>query len=65
MPSGTCAPHVVYLEIAYEHSAANDKEMVGVQGANHGLMPCRPEYGDTFKRAFDYADAWLSKPGRF
>ena len=63
--SGTCAPHVVYLELTYDHSAAQDKEMVGVEGANHGFMPCKPEYGDTFKRAFDYADSWLSKPGRF
>jgi hypothetical protein len=63
--SGTCAPHVVYLELAYDHSAAKDKEFVGVEGANHGLMPCRPEFGDTFKRAFDYVDGWLSKSGRF
>ncbi len=63
--SGTCAPHLVFLETAYDLSAAKDKDMIGVEGANHGLMPCKPEYGDTFKRAFDYADAWLSKPGRF
>jgi pimeloyl-ACP methyl ester carboxylesterase len=63
--SGTCAPHLVLLETAYDLSAAKDKTMVGVEGANHGLMPCKPEYGDTFKRAFDFADSWLSKPGRF
>jgi pimeloyl-ACP methyl ester carboxylesterase len=63
--SGTCAPHLVLLETAYDLSAAKDKEMIGVEGANHGLMPCKPEYGDTFKRAFDYADSWLSGPGRF
>jgi pimeloyl-ACP methyl ester carboxylesterase len=63
--SGTCAPHVVYLEIAYDHSAASDKEMAGVEGADHGFLPCRPEYGDTFKRTFDFVDGWLSKPGRF
>jgi pimeloyl-ACP methyl ester carboxylesterase len=62
--SGTCAPHVVYLEIAYEHSAAKDKDFVGVEGALHGLTPCKPEYGDTFKRSFDYMDSWLLKPGR-
>lgn len=61
----TCAPHLVFSEIAYDHSAAADKEFVGLEGANHGLMPCRPEYGDTFKRAFDYVDGWLSKTGRF
>lgn len=63
--SGTCAPHVVYLEIAYEKSAAQDKQFVAVQGANHFFMPCRPQYGDTFDRAFNYVDGWLRKPGRF
>jgi pimeloyl-ACP methyl ester carboxylesterase len=64
MPA-TCASRIVFLEIAYDHSAAKDKELVGVEGANHGFMPCKPEYGDTFKRTFDYVDGWLSKPGRF
>jgi pimeloyl-ACP methyl ester carboxylesterase len=63
--TATCAPHTVFHEIAYENSAARDKEFVGVEGANHGFNPCRPEYGDTFKRAFEYVDGWLSKPGRF
>lgn len=40
--SGTCAPHIVYTEIAYNLSAATDKELVGVEGANHGLMPASP-----------------------
>jgi len=63
--SATCAPRVVLLELAYELSAARDKEFVGVEGANHGFLPCRPEYGDTFKRTFDYVDGWLQQPGRF
>jgi len=63
--SATCAPHLVLLETAYDLSAAKDKDMVGVEGANHGMMPCKPEYGDTFKHTFDYADSWLSKPARF
>jgi hypothetical protein len=63
--SGTCAPHIVYQEIAYDLSAAQDKDLVGVEGANHGLTACKPEYGDTSKRAYDYVDGWLSKPGRF
>jgi len=62
--SGTCAPHIVYQEIAYDLSAAKDKDLVGVEGANHGLTACKPEYGDTSKRAYDYVDSWLSKPGR-
>ena len=61
----SCAPHLVFAEIAYDRSAAADKEFVGLEGANHGLQPCKPEYGDTFTRAFDYVETWLAKPGRF
>jgi pimeloyl-ACP methyl ester carboxylesterase len=61
----TCATEFVLLEIAYDRSAAKDKEYVGVEGADHNFRPCKPEYGDTYKRAFDYMDGWLSKPGRF
>jgi hypothetical protein len=60
-----CGADLVLLEIAFDHSSAKDKEYVGVEGANHNMAPCRPEYGDTYKRAFDYMDGWLSKPGRF
>jgi pimeloyl-ACP methyl ester carboxylesterase len=64
MMTATCAAHIVFHETAYDHLAAKDKEFVGVEGANHGFLPCKPEYGDTFKRAFDFVDAWLMKPGR-
>ena len=63
--TATCARSVVLLEIAYDHSSAKDKELVGVEGANHSFQACKPEYGDTYKRTFDYVDGWLSKPGRF
>jgi hypothetical protein len=56
---------LVLLETAYDHSSAKDKDYVAVEGANHNMEPCRPEFGDTYKRAFDYMDSWLSKPGRF
>jgi pimeloyl-ACP methyl ester carboxylesterase len=62
--SGTCAAHIVFHETAFDRSAAKDKEYVGVEGANHGFQPCKPEFGDTYKRAFDFVDGWLSKPGR-
>jgi len=62
---GTCASHVVFLETAYDLSAANDKEFVGVEGGNHYFQACKPEYGDPAKHAFDYVDSWLMKPGRF
>ena len=63
--AATCNSELTLLEISYEHSVAKDKEFVGVQGADHNFRPCKPEYGDTFKRSFDYIDNWLSKPGRF
>jgi pimeloyl-ACP methyl ester carboxylesterase len=51
-------------EIIYDHLASHDKSYASVEGATHGFAPCRPEYGDTSKRAFDYLDGWLSQ-GRF
>jgi len=63
--AATCAIHLIPLETVFDHSAAPDKDFVAVEGADHGFQPCRPEFGNTTKRAFDYADAWLSKPGRF
>ena len=63
--SGTCAPHLVFTEIAYELSAAKDKDFVGVEGGDHYFRACKPEYGDPAKHAFDYVDGWLMKAGRF
>jgi hypothetical protein len=36
------APRVVLCGVPHP-TAAKDKEMIGVEGANHGLMPRRPE----------------------
>jgi pimeloyl-ACP methyl ester carboxylesterase len=63
--AGTCSVHLVLSEITYDHLAAIDKEFIGIEGASHQLRPCRPEYGATMKHIFDYADSWLTKPGRF
>ena len=63
--SATCAPHLVFTEIAYERSAAKDKEFIGVDGADHEFRPCGPEYGDPARHAFGYVDSWLLQPGRF
>lgn len=60
-----CGADLVLLEITYDLSGAKDKTYIGVEGANHNMGPCRPEFGDTYKRAFDYMDGWLSKQGRF
>jgi pimeloyl-ACP methyl ester carboxylesterase len=61
----SCHYLLVPAEIIFDHLAARDKNMVVVEGATHLFAPCRPEYGDTLKRTFDYIDSWLSKPGRF
>lgn len=58
---GSCVVHHVLNEITYESSAAEDKEFVVVEGANHQFNPCRPEFGDTRTRAFDYAEGWLAE----
>ena len=62
--SATCPQHAVFLEIAYDHSAARDKEFAGVEGADHNFQPCRQAFGDTYKRAFDSVASRLSNPGR-
>ena len=59
--AGSCMIHMVPLEESYDHSAAKDKQFVAVEGGDHYFRPCRPEFGDTEKRAFDYVDAWLTK----
>jgi pimeloyl-ACP methyl ester carboxylesterase len=59
--AGNCMIHMVPLEIAYDHSAAADKEFVVVDGGDHYFRPCKPEYGDSEKRAYDYVEAWLAK----
>jgi hypothetical protein len=52
-------------ELIYDRLASKDKTYATVEGATHGFAPCKPEYGDTTKRTFDFVDEWLSKDGRF
>ncbi len=59
--AGSCTIHMIPLEITFDHSGAKDKEFVVVEGGDHSFRPCRPEFGDSQMRAFDYVDAWLSK----
>ena len=54
-------------ELIMEKSGSADREMVGVEGASHGITPCEPcaktkgQFGDTVKRTYDYLDGWLAK----
>ena len=63
--SMTCHYLMVPDEIIFDHLAAKDKQLVMVEGATHGFGPCRPEFGDTTARTFDYVDGWLKQAGRF
>lgn len=58
-------------ETIHNHVKSTDKSLVYVEGATHVYTPCKQcektpgQFGDTVKTTYDYADAWLSKPGRF
>lgn len=58
-------------ETIYELAKSTDKELAFIDGAGHGYNTCKPcektpgQFGDTVKTTYDYADKWLSKPGRF
>lgn len=61
----TCHYFVVSGEIIYDQLASKDKTYAAVEGATHMFTPCRPQYGNTVKRTFNFMDSWLTKPGRF
>jgi len=63
--SMTCHYFEVPDEMLFDHATSKDKELVYVEGAAHEYTACRPEYGDTMKRTFDYIDGWISKSSRF
>ena len=60
----SCHYLIVPGEIVFDHLAATDKTYAAVEGATHLFAPCKPEYGDTTKRTFDFVERWLSA-GRF
>jgi len=53
-------------ELLIERSGSTEKELVGVEGASHGIRPCEQcgetpgQFGDTVKRTYDYIDSWLA-----
>jgi hypothetical protein len=53
-------------EIHYELSASPDKEYVVVEGASHGIRPCKAcettpgQYSNTVKNTFDYMQKWIN-----
>lgn len=57
----SCHYLLVPGEIIFDHLASRDKSYTAVEGADHEFAPCRPTYGDTRNRTFDYLDYWLSQ----
>jgi hypothetical protein len=53
-------------EMHYEIAASQDKEYVIIEGASHGIRPCRAcektpgQYSNTVKNMFDYTQKWIS-----
>ena len=60
----TCHYPMVPGENIFAHLGSRDEAPAFVEGYPHNFTPCRPEYCDTVKRAFDYVDNWLAKPER-
>lgn len=58
-------------ETIYQMSPSADKSVAFIEGASHGIEPCKScenipgQFGDTIKSTYDYVDKWLSKSGRF
>jgi hypothetical protein len=53
-------------EIHYEVSASPDKEYIVIEGASHGIRPCKAcettpgQYSNTVKNTFDYVQKWIN-----
>ena len=62
--TNTCFQFVVPSEIIFDHLAAKDKSLAGVEGSQHEFTPCGAQFGDTKKRLFGFVSDWLNKPGR-
>ena len=54
-------------EIHYEMAASTDKDFIVIDGASHGISPCKEcettpgQYSNTVKNLFDYMAAWINK----
>jgi hypothetical protein len=59
-----CAIPAIGQAISAEGSGNPRRTVAAVEGATHLFQPCRPAFGDTEGRTFDFVDSWLSKTGR-
>ena len=52
-------------EVFYELAKSQDKELIYIEGANHGFTGCKPcettpgQYQNSFKNFFDYVAKWI------
>ncbi len=53
-------------EIHYESAASRDKDFVVIEGATHGIQPCKAcektpgQYGNSVRNFFDYVQRWIN-----
>ena len=53
-------------EIHYEVAASSDKDFVVIEGATHGITPCKAcertpgQYGNSVRNFFDYVQRWIN-----
>jgi pimeloyl-ACP methyl ester carboxylesterase len=53
-------------ERQYDMAKSRDKDLVVIEGANHGFTPCKPceqspdQYSNTVKNIFDYTAGWIN-----
>ena len=53
-------------EIAFEHARSSDKDLIYIEGSNHGLGPCTPcettpgQYANVTRNLFDHLRDWIN-----
>ncbi len=58
---------IVSAELAYQAAAAENRQLIFIEGATHGFTPnlanenMRDRFGDTMKRTFDHAADWIER----
>ncbi|MCY3730267.1 MAG: hypothetical protein OXF98_02905, partial [Rhodospirillaceae bacterium] len=58
--------HIRFQELMYEHSPAEDKDFIVIEGARHGYTPCTAcettpgQYSNSLENLFDYIAEWAN-----
>ena len=71
MRSDPEAPNVdlqlYFSPVSYTKTPLSERKLMNPDPFSAFLLSfnaCKPQYGDVAKRAYDYVDEWLTKPGR-